>query len=575
MPRTQVTPVTNADAFNPPKRDVFTPVDMLNTAPAPPPTAEFYQLANALKEVQPEIAGFMDKEHKAYTEQEIEAGKTAAITNALGWKDAVEKGTVPANSSPWFMRAYKEQNGRLTAEAIHQKALTDYQNWDGKDSDDPQAFQKFSAQSYGSALKTIDDPDVLAGAAPQIEKLQHSLAAEHAVYTSNRVYNKTLENTGIEIGNALDRAVAEGKMSGQGINMLQLGAEISAIEQRQKFVGVSRKDINGILIKSVGTAAELHEDPSLLKVLDLNRPDGTPGAGRTLAGREEVQKITQTIYSRQIQKINFDYEQRERARKAVAQEGMAEGLRIIAQGGRLDEAFFSKYDKADPNIRKDMVGFSEQLKTADERENVGLVAQRLAPLYDGSLPTREQKIALIRREASPGGSIRDPKTAERLLNEVTMIDKTGILDDSGVRNAMTQLDHAIDGDPMNPKKYADQTIALRLKNQARQEMLHFGDANPKATPTEKAEFADRVVQRLHKQAQFSLLGGGDTPTTPAAAPAAEKAGKPAAPAAAARPAPPQTHIDYLKANRDNAEVIADFTEKYGSKAVKEALGSGK
>src|SRR5690606_19248479 len=100
-------------------RPAAAPVD---TFTAPPADNTLTALVGALSSLQPTLRRYQQQAREEERAEDVEAGKRAALESALEWGEAVAKGKVPNHASKWFMKAYKEQYGRILGNKLRSQA---------------------------------------------------------------------------------------------------------------------------------------------------------------------------------------------------------------------------------------------------------------------------------------------------------------------------------------------------------------------------------------------------------------------------------------------------------------------
>ena len=90
--------------------------------------------------------------------------------NAEGYAQAVQDGKIPAFASQAYVQSYKETQGAVAGDDLIQKFNAAYDQWGGKNSDDPNAFHD-SMTGFVQQNISTNDPDVLRGLMPKVSQL--------------------------------------------------------------------------------------------------------------------------------------------------------------------------------------------------------------------------------------------------------------------------------------------------------------------------------------------------------------------------------------------------------------------
>lgn len=246
-----------------PTRGVFArPVD----APLATPDNQLLQVADALKDFNPALQKFASGYSGDFAADQETAGSEAALTSALSYRDAVKQGKLAVGDNPWFRRAYKEQLGRNTGLGLQGDLNAAYEQWDGKDSDDPNAFKGFVGDFLHNATQDVSDPDVMRGLQPQVRQAVQDLTVAHSSYTTKRIEQGYTDATSSAITNLVRTNPTPDAF----------GQEIEDMKGEAKLTGFPLAQWDKAVTEGVRAAAYEKLDPDILKLLDVHRADGTP-----------------------------------------------------------------------------------------------------------------------------------------------------------------------------------------------------------------------------------------------------------------------------------------------------------
>jgi len=191
--------------------------------------------------------------------------------NQTGWAAGVSNGTIPANASPVFMESYKRTEGNFKGIKMRESFSQAYTMWDGRDSDDPEAFQTFLSDFIASNVDT-DDVEVLAGFNPHVELLTEQAYQTHTAERSKTVYNGHVNTRAAIIGDTIDHASIQGVSEGEGTDYGLVMEDI--LQQRDEALasGIRMEDFDKELAATIASKAIEHGDPYLLELLDQQLP---------------------------------------------------------------------------------------------------------------------------------------------------------------------------------------------------------------------------------------------------------------------------------------------------------------
>src|SRR5690606_257862 len=78
---------------------------------------------------------------------------------------------IPPTASKAYVEWYERQTGNLAGLKLADKFAIDYQQWEGRDSDDPAAFGQFVSGWMTQNVGQEQDPNVLEGLAPHLDRI--------------------------------------------------------------------------------------------------------------------------------------------------------------------------------------------------------------------------------------------------------------------------------------------------------------------------------------------------------------------------------------------------------------------
>lgn len=230
--------------------------------------------ADALRGFNPTLRDIAAKRRKKFEDEQAVVGSLDALTKAETYRDAVKNGTLERGNNPVFRQARKEQIGRNTGYAIAQTIEEQYASWEGRNSEDPDgtAIQDFIGGIVKEQTKGISDPEILAGLQPALATTVNNLLVESRSERRKNLETKYADGVAIELSNTIDVLTK----SPEGITPDGWNMAMYEIKEEAKMVGFPLADLDLAVQTAVIAKAELEQDLSLLDILDIPRPDGTP-----------------------------------------------------------------------------------------------------------------------------------------------------------------------------------------------------------------------------------------------------------------------------------------------------------
>ncbi|KQZ54453.1 hypothetical protein ASD54_03665 [Rhizobium sp. Root149] len=156
-------------------RPVASPVDTF-IKPAPSPLRGLAEsLATANSGLQTYLSTVDEKQKR---QDDIQARADFLRDHTGEMARAVTEGKLPAHYSPQYVRSFKQAQGSAAGDTLRTKWQDAWDNWQGKDSEDPNAFTTFFGEFVRNNVGS-QDPDVLAGLVPHVEALQANATTQY------------------------------------------------------------------------------------------------------------------------------------------------------------------------------------------------------------------------------------------------------------------------------------------------------------------------------------------------------------------------------------------------------------
>src|SRR5690349_892230 len=171
-------------------------------------------LAKALEKAEPSIQNYLQSEHKQYTEEELKKGAAERLANQTAFRDAIKKGLIPEGASPWFIKGYQQQEGRLDGMEYDTALRTAWSSSDVKESDDPAALTKFIGDFRTNFMKERGVTGVLDwqdGFQPMMDRAEANLSAQHVAHRQQEIMRKVRENTYAEVSALITNEILDSR----------------------------------------------------------------------------------------------------------------------------------------------------------------------------------------------------------------------------------------------------------------------------------------------------------------------------------------------------------------------------
>ncbi|MET3601120.1 hypothetical protein [Martelella mangrovi] len=291
-----------------------------------------------------------------------------------------------------------------------------------------------------------------------------------------------------------------------------LSGEIAQLEESARMQGVAPSAVNSMVITAVTGAMIEYGDPSLADAIMQPRPDGTPGAGMTLEGRQAIEQAKAQILNNQVKEENSRYaaEQRDEKvqNKAILQQVGDVLLEQLDNGETptLPASLLREMNSISPDLADKGVKLAKSLQSFSTAEDTTAVAAFSAQVYQGTA----NAIDVVNKVAE--GVINDPSTIRNLLSAAARNEQSSVLSRPIVRSYLSDIGDLV-GDPLfesgvfqNPEKAAQATHALQNS------VIRFEEQHPGASEADYAEFLAKetevIVTRFKPDSDYALYGPG-------------------------------------------------------------------
>lgn len=343
------------------------PVDTFVQAPESPLT----QFAKDLAKISPALRDFYDQRAAKQAKDDEALGEAKFWTrNKDAATEATAGGLIPSQENPHFVAGWKKAEGNAYGEKLQRQFMAEFEAWDGKNSEDPKAYDEWFQTFVATNLEQYkDDPEVLRSLMPHIQQLDNLGNRLYTQYRSEATVTASLNaHMSVALG-AIDKGDEQGKSVPEGTNYKAVNEAIAL--QRQDFVeSGGNPDLwdkamtDGMAIKVLTT-----RDPGLLKWFDEKVPGKDYTYGDTPYGakvKAETESSLEVIARQSIVQEKAAQEAADKKRKETSERNTLEFLAanpsapipegLMQQGIMADPLFRNKIAEWRNNLSK---GFSD------------------------------------------------------------------------------------------------------------------------------------------------------------------------------------------------------------------------
>lgn len=479
-----------------PIQPVATPVSTY-VRPAEPAPSGLHQLAQGLAAFDSGLKGWLQKKEADQAKADAIRGEAAFNSNnQVGWAEGVASGAVPAYASPVFMEAYKKAEGNRMGIEMRAQFQQEYAQWNGRNSEDPQAFHTFLTD-FITRHTTTDDAGILAGLNLHVEALAESAYSTWSTDRANTVYAGHLNTRAGIVGDIIDHASQQGIALETGTNYEAMKADILAQRQEALSTGLRMSDFDKELVATIAAKAIEHGDPQLLQLLEDTLP-GYEVALSSLPDFRDVKATTEAALVMEYRRRTEDEAKRQVAADKQREEEITSGVyRAIGEDpdAIVPEEVLREWEKYDPEARKKLVdarkSFAGGLTIEDPQDLI--TVERM--IQSGA--TQDDIFAL-----AANGVIKDPATFKSLLDRIQQRQEAGaaILSTQTAKRYLATIKERLAPSTLDaffaPDGLTDEGI--EATREFEEMLIGWVLANPEATAFEREAFVNEAAALILK-----------------------------------------------------------------------------
>lgn len=495
-------------------RPTAAPVDtFVNPGPSP-----LRGLADALATIDKPLREYMAIKDAKKKEEDTILGEAAGFqNNGEGYKEAVSSGRLPANQSPYFMKGYKNSQGIVAGRGMMADFNKAFDAWDGKNSDDPAAYDAFVADFLSSNIQT-KDPDVLRGLLPQVRELHAAGYARYTDYRHKQVYEGALQTGGALISQDVNEATQRGLSTPQGTDYAAVWKRIEDNRTALIASGVNPNDVDSTMMTAVAAKALELEDENLLDFFEQKIPGKDMTYGDTPEGIKIKQQTRDAIEVNKRQGAAARKQAQEDADKAELKAATGSIQEALAADPKapIPDGVLALAKKHDPEITTKIAGWRNDLARGVTDDKM------LMRVYDEILNGRGQAAVDEALRAGVFGRAEDLKAAREYATNYDSDANRKKIEDALSDDQTKQLLKDIDQRTKGKSEFGDPISGMsdegyRAQRDLKRLITDFVTKNPNATYTERQEYIDKVgagiLGRITVSDPMSMEGGTyDRPT---------------------------------------------------------------
>lgn len=334
------------------------------------------QLGDALTKVAPELGNLGDLVTKRKAERDRAAGQQEArelFESGKSWREAINKGLITADKSPWFRQGAEEQMGKLAAETFHSDMTLAFANSEHVDSYEAKDFDSFSQEfmkSWSAENLPQERTQAFNTGFAQVDGYIAGARQDFADRAGENLIKYNRESFGATVFASLRRLTETKGTMEDMVGSVQQSLDLQVAQ------GLSPRVANQIAAEAVIRMAEVTDNPAYLDLLKKVKAGKQSLYDRPMVG-EAVMKAEQNIYERRMQRDRSEKERRNEANRVATNTVMSTAIAGLQK---------------DPS-NTDLAPFVAQLKSLDSPESTVAALTNLKRTMAGEKFAGDQGIA--------------------------------------------------------------------------------------------------------------------------------------------------------------------------------------
>lgn len=263
---------------------------------APTGASPLRGIAEGLAKFDQGLQSFLEQKTAKDKENDILKGEASVYEgNDAAVAEGVRTGKFPAQYSPNFIRGAKQAAGSVRGGQLAAQFDAAYAGWDGKNSDDPKAFDNFFQGWLKDNLGNEQDPAVLAGLLPHVRALQQNATAGFIADRDKAVRTQSLNAHVAEASQAVDMGHDQGKGNPEGTNYPVVFEAIGHARDAYLKTGGTAADFDKTMTDAISNKVLALKDEGLLKWFDEKIPGTDYKYGDTAYGAAVKQNTIEAL----------------------------------------------------------------------------------------------------------------------------------------------------------------------------------------------------------------------------------------------------------------------------------------
>lgn len=365
-------------------RPTASPVD---TFVRPEQNSGLSQLAESLKGIAPEVAKYSDVVAQRQSDTQKAAGEQKArelFESGTSYKDAIKKGLISPQESPWFQLGAKEQFGRVTA-GKYSSDLKDAVEKDPtlQESTDVAQYDKFAtdfrkkwlADNVGDENRGLNFEH---GFGSMADAYSADARSQFVAQAGQRLVKVVGDRHYAEVFQMLDH---ETSMHTDPAAMAQAW---NLINDRAIATGMNPRAANLAGVKALGDLVARDGDTTMFDILKQVKT-GSGSLYATAAAQEEIQKVTEKVFVDKQRRASAEEQADTRARAdatRIQMSGIATQLIQSANPSRENiDSQLATLARLNPEAAENMVHFKDAMTSSAFASNTNAVHNTVADIF--------------------------------------------------------------------------------------------------------------------------------------------------------------------------------------------------
>lgn len=449
-------------------------------------------VATALSSLSSDLSAWGAKQEAEQKAEDIARGQLLFFKqNEPGYAEGVASGEIPADKSPWVAEGTARMAGISAGVSADSALGGSFNEWGDKANPDPQAFESWFRENIAKTIPLNASGGFARGLAPQLSQLHEKYHSKWQAEVTKNTQNTMVANYGAALASTVDDMQQDAAQDGELLDTNRLQANMQAIVDHGKAIGLRNDQIDALLINTIQTKALTSRDPSLLSLYDMPSASGAK-LGDTPDGMTSKKSATDgltSLWKTQESEARQEQERQDKLAANQAQQQIIDQL-IKDPNAPISDEQLAPALKLNGHFKIDMMEWQKKLREGKVADDPTAVSHLYQDILQGKAGMPEVVAAI------QGGQLQTPEGISKAKGFLTSMEDyrkrpEGILDSGMAKSVLGDISRLGQADGITKDlfgKSATTPAGRQAELDFRVGAMQWDKAHPNADPVERDKF---------------------------------------------------------------------------------------